>query len=46
MTATASDNYPDMYQIALLIDQIKHDDIQIRLNAHNHLIDIGKQTYH
>ena len=31
----------DMYQIALLIDQLKHDDVQIRVNASRNLPLIG-----
>ena len=38
----------DLYQIALLIDQLKHDDVQIRANASRSLTVIGKQAvgYH
>ena len=32
----------DLYQIALLIDQLKHDDVQIRANASRSLTVIGK----
>jgi hypothetical protein len=31
----------DLYQIALLIDQLKHDDVQIRANASRSLTVIG-----
>ena len=31
----------DLYQIALLIDQLKHDDLQLRVNASNSLVQIA-----
>lgn len=34
----------DLYQIALLIDQLKHDDVQIRANASRSLTVIGMST--
>jgi hypothetical protein len=35
----------DLYQIALLIDQLKHDDVQIRVNASRNLPLIGKVAF-
>jgi serine/threonine-protein phosphatase 2A regulatory subunit A len=32
----------DLYQIALLIDQLKHDDIQLRVNASKNLLQIAQ----
>lgn len=32
----------DLYQIALLIDQLKHDDVQFRVNASKSIIQIGE----
>lgn len=32
----------DLYQISVLIDQLKHDDPQLRVNASKHLIQIAK----
>lgn len=32
----------DLYQIALLIDQLKHDDVQLRINASKNLLRIAK----
>lgn len=31
----------DLYQVALLIDQLKHDDVQLRINAFKNLETIG-----
>jgi hypothetical protein len=31
----------DLYQISLLIDQLRHDDPQMRINATKHLHQIG-----
>jgi hypothetical protein len=31
----------DLYQIALLVDQMKHDDVQLRINAFKNLERIG-----
>lgn len=33
----------DLYQISLLIDQLRHDDPQMRINATKHLYQIGKK---
>ena len=33
---------PDLYQISLLIDQLRHDDAQMRISATKHLGSIGK----
>jgi hypothetical protein len=32
---------PDLYQVSLLIDQLRHDDAQMRINATKHLGNIG-----
>ena len=32
----------DLYQIAILIDQLKHDDVQLRLTASKSIVPIGK----
>lgn len=32
----------DLYQVAILVDQLKHDDVQLRINAFNNLERIGK----
>ena len=32
----------DLYQIALLIDQLKHDDVQLRVNASSALVRIAQ----
>jgi serine/threonine-protein phosphatase 2A regulatory subunit A len=32
----------DLYQIALLIDNLKHDDLKLRLNASNSLVRIAE----
>lgn len=37
-----SGNGEDLYQISVLIDQLKHDDPQLRTNASKHLIQIAK----
>ena len=34
----------DLYQISLLIDQLRHDDQQIRINACKNLGNIGNYT--
>lgn len=36
------ENAEDLYQISLLIDQLRHDDPQMRINATKHLHQIGK----
>lgn len=35
----------DLYQIALLIDQLKHDDVQFRVSASRSLTLIGRGRY-
>lgn len=35
-------NSDDLYQVALLIDQLKHEDSQLRIHAINSLPRIGK----
>lgn len=35
---------PDLYQISLLIDQLRHDDAQMRINATKHLGSIGEMS--
>lgn len=32
----------DLYQVAILVDQLKHDDVQQRVNAFSNLERIGK----
>lgn len=39
--AAKSDGSEDLYQIALLIDQLKHDDVQLRINASKSLFRIA-----
>ena len=34
-------NPEDLYQVALMIDQLKHDDAQLRVNAAKNLAVIG-----
>lgn len=36
------DSAPDLYQIALLIDQLKHDDVQLRVSASKSLPQIAQ----
>lgn len=33
----------DLYQVAILVDQLKHDDVQQRVNAFSNLERIGTQ---
>jgi serine/threonine-protein phosphatase 2A regulatory subunit A len=40
--SAASADSEDLYQIALLIDQLKHDDVQFRINASKSIIQIAR----
>ena len=42
--ATAKDNETDLYPIAVLIDELKHEDKNVRLNAMKNIKTIGKRT--
>lgn len=42
MDGITSGENDDLYQIALLIDQLKHDDVTLRTNASKNITKIGK----
>lgn len=35
----------DLYQIALLVDQMKHDDVQLRINSFKNIERIGNDFH-
>jgi len=41
--ATAKENETDLYPIAVLIDELKHEDKNVRLNAMKNIKTIGKR---
>ena len=42
MEFTAEPSPDDLYQVAMLIDQLKHDDTQMRINASKELVRVAK----
>jgi hypothetical protein len=45
MDGITSGENDDLYQIALLIDQLKHDDVALRTNASKNITKIGISEY-